>query len=509
MKLRRARATGSVSSRRRASFTLLRVALWCVLLAAVTYTSTDPDLWGNVRFGLDILRDGNIPHTDAYSFTTDREWVNHEWLAEVLIGNAFRAGGTVGLILLKVAAVGSMLLLLWLTLRREGIYSPIVRDAAVALTIVLTFEQTRYVRPQLFSLVAFTIVLTCLIRARRGDQYWLLPLPPLFAVWANLHGGWLVGGGIFALWTAVTAFAGNRRHALWCTVIGGASLAATLLNPYGLELLTLLRDSVGVERADIVEWQPVYVLGWQSWVPWLVTAVVGLIGIMVRDRERRGPERIACLIALAVMSIMVARLQAFFALGVLFLVGPAVTRAYQAARAIAVTPVERPSSRVMATVALAITAAALIIATTNLTHLRIDPRWTPEPGAVSFLNAQPAGRRVLIWFDWGGYALWHLAPRMRISMDGRRETVYSPDLQDRHLRFYFDAPGGSSLPTDLAADYVWIPRTLPAVQRLGADGWRRLYEGEQSVVFGRAELREATARVVPAVNSEARFFPGP
>jgi hypothetical protein len=100
------------------------VALWCVLLAAVTYTSTDPDLWGNVRFGLDILRDGNIPHTDAYSFTTDREWVNHEWLAEVLIGNAFRAGGTVGLILLKVAAVGSMLLLLWLTLRREGIYSP-------------------------------------------------------------------------------------------------------------------------------------------------------------------------------------------------------------------------------------------------------------------------------------------------------------------------------------------------------------------------------------------------
>jgi hypothetical protein len=250
------------------------------------------------------------------------------------------------------------------------------------------------VRPQLFSLVAFTIVLTCLIRARRGDQYWLLPLPPLFAVWANLHGGWLVGGGIFALWTAVTAFAGNRRHALWCTVIGGASLAATLLNPYGLELLTLLRDSVGVERADIVEWQPVYVLGWQSWVPWLVTAVVGLIGIMVRDRERRGPERIACLIALAVMSIMVARLQAFFALGVLFLVGPAVTRAYQAARAIAVTPVERPSSRVMATVALAITAAALIIATTNLTHLRIDPRWTPEPGAVSFserTTSRPTG----------------------------------------------------------------------------------------------------------------------
>jgi len=488
---------------------MLRVALWCVLLAAVTHTSADPDLWGNVRFGLDILRDGSIPHTDSYSFTTDRAWVNHEWLSEVLIGHAFRAAGDVGLILLKLAAVGSIVLLLWLTLRRERIYSAIVGDTAVAVTIVLTFEQTRYVRPQLFSLVAFAILLTCLTRARRGGQHWLLLLPPLFAVWANLHGGCLVGGGIFALWTAVTALAGNRRHALWCTVIGGASLAATLLNPYGVELWTMLRDTVGLERSDIVEWQPVYALGWQFWVSWAVTAVLGLTGIVLREREQLGAERIVCLIALAATSAMVARLQAFFALGVLFLVGPAVTRAFHAARAVEVTPVVRPPSRVMATFAFAIAAAALIITTTNLTHLRIDPRFTPEPGAVSFLNGQPEGRRVLIWFDWGNYALWHLSPRMRISMDGRRETVYSPDLQNRHLRFYFDAPGGASLPTDLAADYVWIPRTLPAVRRLDARRWRRLYEGEHSVIFGRAELPEANARVVLAADSEERFFPGP
>jgi len=488
---------------------MLRAALWCVLLAAVTRTSTDPDLWGNVRFGLDILRDGAIPHTDAYSFTTDRTWVNHEWLSEVLIGHAFRAGGDVGLILLKLVAVGVIVLLLWLTLRRERIYSAIVRDTAVAATIVLTFDQTRYVRPQLFSLVAFTILLTCLTRARRGGQHWLLLLPPLFAVWANLHGGWLVGGGILALWTAATALVGSRQHAVWCTVIGGASLAATLLNPYGLQLLTLLRDTVGLERADIVEWQPVYVLGWESWVPWIVTAALGVTGIVLADREERGAERVVCLIALAAMSAMVARVQAFFALGVLFLIGPVIARAFQAARAVEVTPVARPSSRVAGMFAFAVAAGALVITTTNVTHLRIDPRWTPEAGAVSFLNGQPEGRRVLIWFDWGGYALWHLSPRMRISMDGRRETVYSPDLQDRHLRFYFDAPGGASLPIDLAADYVWIPRSLPAVHRLDADGWRRIYQGQQSVIFGRATLPETNAGVVLATDSGTRFFPGP
>jgi hypothetical protein len=56
---------------------------------------------------------------------------------------------------------------------------------------------------------------------------------------------------------------------------------------------------------------------------------------------------------------------------------------------------------------------------------------------------------------------------------------------------------------------VWIPRTLPAVHRLDADGWRRLYEGEQSVIFGRAALPEANAGVVLAADAGARFFPGP
>ena len=111
---------------------LLRVALWSILLAAATYTSTDPDLWGNVRFGLDILRDASIPHVDPYSFTADHAWINHEWLSEVITAGAFRLGGNPGLILLKLATIGGMLLLLNSTLRREGVDAAIVRDGATA-----------------------------------------------------------------------------------------------------------------------------------------------------------------------------------------------------------------------------------------------------------------------------------------------------------------------------------------------------------------------------------------
>jgi hypothetical protein len=63
---------------------LPRLALLISVLAVLSTTSADPDLWGHVRFGDDIIAAGEIPEYDSYSFTSDRPWVNHEWLAEVL-----------------------------------------------------------------------------------------------------------------------------------------------------------------------------------------------------------------------------------------------------------------------------------------------------------------------------------------------------------------------------------------------------------------------------------------
>ena len=485
---------------------ILRVALWAILLAAATYTSTDPDLWGHVRFGLDILRDARIPTADVYSFTSDRAWINHEWLAEVVMAGAFRLGGDPALVLVKLAALGGTLLLLDSRLRRGSVDAAIIRDTAAAIALVLTIEQTRHVRPQLFSILCFAALMWCLAGHRRGSHGWLLLLPPLFAVWANLHGGWLVGGGVLALWTVAVAATGDRRQALGYLAAGAASLGATLLTPYSVHLWTFLRETVAFSRADIVEWQPIYALGWSACVQWSLTLALAVLGLALTERGERRPERVVCLLALAVASFTVVRLQCFFALAVLFLVGADIGRACQGARVAGSDSPRRTVAIGLTAIGAALAAAFLIF--TNVTDLRIDSQMTPPSGAVRFLSTQVPAGRVLVWFDWGEYAIWHLAPRMRVSIDGRRETAYSAGLQDRHLRFYFDAPGGSTLPADIAADYVWIPRTLPAVRRLEADGWQRLYDDGQSVIFGRGG-GPPHAPVVLAATTETRVFPGP
>jgi hypothetical protein len=490
---------------------VLRVAVWCALFVVLSFTSADPDLWGHVRFGMDILRDGSVHHVDTYSFASDRPWVNHEWGAEVLAAMAFTMAGNAGLVILKLLIVGPVLLLLDVELRREGIRSPFPRDLAAGAAIIVTLSQAHHVRPQLFSLLLFSILLSCLLNARRGSLRYLYALPPIFAAWANLHGGWIVGGGVFALWTFVLLITKEQRLAFAQLAAGALSLLATLATPYGRALWQFLRETIGFSRPEILEWQPVYITGWMFVVLWAMALTIMIGGVFLERRDNVRLERLAVGVALAAASFKVARLLAFFGLASVFLFAPAIARAYQRRRVAR----DRRANRVVRfgflVVGCAVGFLAIAVVRDNFRQLRLDAMSMPEPEAVAILADQPTGKRVLVWFNWGEYAIWHLPTRMQVSIDGRRETVYSDTLQARHFDFFFDRPGGASLPGDLAVDYIWIPRILPAAHRLHSDAhWTTIYEGGQSVIFARAGAGSNTRTPrFAAVTAVPRFFPGP
>ena len=79
---------------------LIRLALLVGALYVLSLTTVDPDLWGHVMFGHDIVTQGSVQTIDPYSFTSNRPWINHEWLSELQMGLAWKAGGTAGLALL-------------------------------------------------------------------------------------------------------------------------------------------------------------------------------------------------------------------------------------------------------------------------------------------------------------------------------------------------------------------------------------------------------------------------
>jgi hypothetical protein len=124
-----------------------------------------------------------------------------------------------------------------------------------------------------------------------------------------------------------------------------------------------------------------------------------------------------------------------------------------------------------------------------------------------FLRDNHAEGRLLVYFDWGEYVLWHLGPGLKVSIDGRRETVYSTRTIARHQAFYKAEPGARAYLEELAPDLVWLPRKVAVSKVIGAWGWQPVFESDQSVIWTRnpGGLGWRPAQL----DEPSRCFPGP
>lgn len=466
---------------------LVRTAGLAALLVVIAQTSADTDLWGHVRFGQDIIDSGGLPVVDDYSFTTDQRWINHEWLAEVAMGLAYTAGGPLGLVVLKLLLAVGALLLVGVPLRQR-IPSEWLRAALFAFTILAGVAPlTGAMRPQVFSLVCFSALLVVLTFAKAGPRrlWWL---PPLFALWVNLHGGWIVGLGVLAVWSAArfldTPEPRWQRRLVWVWML---SAAATLINPYGWRLWLFVATTVGVDRDDIVEWHALSQLP-VLFIPWTLSTVMALWAIWRARRVDAG--RLAVCVLLGIMSFLVARLIGFYALAVVVLLASLV-RAGPMASGLRAAPMPRAAAALVGGVVIAL---AVTVQRPALACLQPSLTLGLDPVAMAHLRTNDLRGRLLVWFNWGEYAIWHLSPDLRVSIDGRRETVYSQPIIDAHIGFYRNSPAAQGYLESLAPDYVWLPIGLPVSAQMVAWGWEPLIETSRSVVWIRPGLERPMLR---------------
>jgi hypothetical protein len=93
-------------------------------------------------------------------------------------------------------------------------------------------------------------------------------------------------------------------------------------------------------------------------------------------------------------------------------------------------------------------------------------------------------------FNWGEYAIWHLGPRLRVSIDGRRETVYSERRIVENEAVVAGTPAGLELLAHWRPEYVWLPATSVATRAwLTQHGYRIELETRRSFVAVRGDLQ--------------------
>ncbi len=190
------------------------------------------DLAYHLRAGATTLREGAPLARDLFTFTAaGTPWLNQQWGAQVLLRAAFGAGSWTGLALLRAALISGTYLLLTRSCRERGLGA---RDAALlAAGGFLLAAPYLGLRPQLVGILLFAAFLRLLdLRATKPLALWLVP--PLEALWSNLHGSFPLGLALIGV--AVLEDLGARDRLRRILAVGAASSLATLVNPFGIRV---------------------------------------------------------------------------------------------------------------------------------------------------------------------------------------------------------------------------------------------------------------------------------
>ncbi|HEX3044098.1 MAG TPA: hypothetical protein VHY08_05030, partial [Bacillota bacterium] len=220
------------------------------------------DLLTSLAGGRDVAA-GHLGQPDNWSFITgDRVWLDQNWGSDLIFYLWRRVLGDNGLLGLKALLIALCALFGLLAARRRKVPWPIALLSTAL--IMIAIRNYIYLRPNIMTLVFAPLELWLLYRSwERPARIWLVT--GIILLWANLHGGFIFGIGVMALWTACLAIAAMIKYGIeglkryWQLVAATvlAVLLAGFANPFGIANLTHPFLILGEKYwRNVAEWQP-------------------------------------------------------------------------------------------------------------------------------------------------------------------------------------------------------------------------------------------------------------
>ena len=454
--------------------TLDRLWIWIAIalpaLVALLVPLPAVDLAYHVRAGDAIMASGALPTADTWTFAVwGTPWVDQQWLAQVKLAAGYAIGGWELLAVLRAGLVALFMGFLVATARERGAGPRMA--AILALAAFALAAPALALRPQLFGIVLFAVLLWLIaVRARSPRLYLLAPV--VVALWANVHGSFVLGPALLGYaWLSDVAAKRPARLSLWILVAG---TLATLVNPY---LAGAWVYAVGIGANPAIAGQ---VSEWQRTSPFAMPgllfypSVVVTVGLMLRRRELvRLPDWVL-VAAMALMGAWAVRGVAWWAFAMVFLLAGVLASERQ---------VRAPRANVVNGLIAVVLGVAIVAAL---------PWWRPaDPltGRAGLLSYAPSGlaakvaelagtgARVVVPQTWGSWFEW-AAPDQAYFIDSRFE-LFPADVwaDDAALQ----GPGAGEVLDRWAADVV----VIPSGESAPAGAWVRAWEDADGAILVR------------------------
>ena len=492
-------------------------AIFVALLCTLVFSSLSVRLLGDagigwhIRTGQLILTAHEIPRTDPFSSTmAGKPWFAWEWLYDVAVGRLDSAAGLNGVVWFNAVLIAAVFAaaFLWLMKRRVNIAVGVILVLLAISAAMIHFLARPHVVSWLFTLAWFAILDGSEREAfsgasRRRRSLWILPL--LMLLWVNLHGGFIVGFVLLAIyclsacWTWWRTKPGRLEDDLvkiaavrraWQLVwVGIVSAAASLVNPYGWKLhqhvFAYLSNRFLMNH--IQEFQSPDFHGWAQKC-FLALILIAVVALAMSGRKLRASELMVVLFSVysgcyAARSIPVASIL------LVMIVGPLIC-AGSASGALGRITLLQSSLRGHIWTAIA-AIFALVVAlhggrsgSSQLMSAHFDPKRMPVT-AVDYIQQHGLPGPVLTADFWGGYFVYRLYPQMQVVVDDRHD-LYGETFFKSYLRMYRGEQGWQEFLREHPAGCVMFPRNAAITNLLLEDpDWKPLYEDEVAVVFVR------------------------
>jgi hypothetical protein len=472
------------------------------LLAMTARSATDPDLWWHLRTGQWIVETGHVPHSDPFSFTrAGHAWVSHEWLSEVIFYELWKHAGAASLIIFSAAVTTLGFILLYRRCLTSG-RAPVWAAAATVLG-ALAAAPCFGVRPQMFTFTLASLLLWLLDRGENRPRL-LLWIPPLFLLWLNLHAGFALGPVLLFAYgiglTLETAFGSTPWPQAWpllsrVFLLLLACLALVPLNPSGAHLYvyplhTLLSSGM---RSFIAEWHsPNFHDG--LYRPLLIVWLL-LLTAVASARSRPNGRVLVPLIFTAFAALDALRHIPIFILIAIPVIAAALPRD-------AITPLQRRASSrrqlLFGTIVLLLMAILTSAKWIKLarTQAASEARQYPQQ-AISFLRAtgfpnrdllpNDDAKRIFVFYDWGGYAIWKLYPEYLVFADGRAD-LYGDEILRQFRNAVELHTGWREILNNWKINTVLVPPSTALAQALLLDpNWHIARRDSEAILFLRTD----------------------
>jgi hypothetical protein len=468
--------------------------IWWIVASVVfpdRMINADGDMLRHIRHGEEMLRTGGLIHFDPFSYTRGGDpFVGFEYGSQLVYALVHRAAGLAGVAIFAGLLIASAYALLARFLLARGVDALLTYLTGIAAAVLGSVHWSA--RPHLFTLVGVMLVLPLLEGPPRRDWRRMASAVLLFAVWANLHGGFVFGFvllGIYFAGSVAEMLLARRRgedpgdwrsRAVAYLALGLVGLAGTFLTPNGIALHRHIVGFFG-ERFLMDNTQEFLSPDFHSLVgKLLLLALLGVIALFALTRERPDLRRLFLVLALVYFSLDARRnIQLFGAtvLPILAIQYDALWRRRPDWRGIgAVFERDAKLGRFLP-YALVLAAAFAVIAAGRgqVAGLRIVPdALDPEEFPVEIVRRARADRvegRIFHDFVWGGYMLYAW-PEQKVFIDGGTD-FYGPAL----LRTYMDVaslrPGWRDTLRARDVSLVLVaPTTTFAHEVLRQPGWR-------------------------------------